>query len=233
MRFSAALIDLDGTLVNTVPDLADATNAMRTELGLPPLAVDVVAHYVGKGADHLVMRALSTPLNQPPDTDLFQRGLALFNQHYEAVNGVKSRLYNGVVTGLKQLKAQNLKLAVVTNKPAQFVHPLLLALGLSHYFDLVVCGDTCAKKKPDPMPLLHACNLLAVKPETAVVIGDSANDALAAQAAGIVSLAVPYGYHGGRGVQNLPVDDIVADIEDAARWMLTQPPRQVSPAGTP
>jgi len=220
MPFSAALLDLDGTLLNTIPDLADATNAMRLEMGLPPLRQDVISTYVGKGTDTLVRRALSDDLSQPPDDGRLAQGLALFRRRYHLINGDKTLLYPGVLEGLKAFREQDVRMAVVTNKPDEFTRPLLERTGLAHFFDHVVCGDTCARKKPDPLPLLHACRLLGVAPGATLAIGDSINDAAAARAAGITILAVPYGYNEGRGVQSLEVDDIVTSIDEAARWAL-------------
>lgn len=216
MTYAAVLLDLDGTLVNSIPDLADATNAMRTEMGLPLLPLDVIATYVGKGAENLVRRALSSGFEAPLTEETVAQGLALFKQHYHVVNGTKSAVYEGVVDGLTHLRDAGVAMAVVTNKPAEFTHPLLQACGLSGFFEHVVCGDTCSEKKPHPMPLLHACKLLDVAPETAILIGDSANDALAAQAAGMPVFAVSYGYNEGQDVQNLKVDGIVASIDVAA-----------------
>jgi phosphoglycolate phosphatase len=220
MTYTAVLLDLDGTLVNSIPDLADATNAMRTEMGLPQLPLDVIATYVGKGAENLVRRALSVRMTHPPSKKQLAHGLALFKQHYHVVNGAKSAVYEGVLEGLSRLRNAGILMAVVTNKPTEFTHPLLQACGLGNFFDHVVCGDTCTEKKPHPMPLLHACELLQVAPECAVLVGDSANDALAAQAAGMKVLAVPYGYNEGQDVQNLKVDGIVATVDAAARWVL-------------
>ena len=243
MPFAAALLDLDGTLLDTIPDLADAVNAMRVDLSLPVLAQAVIATYVGKGTRHLVMRSLSDIENsagsasaqmQPtasvqagglaqeqanvPTGEQIEHGLALFEQHYHRVNGDKAVLYPGVLEGLNAFKAQGVKLAVVTNKPTEFTLPLLERTGLAHFFEHVVCGDTCSEKKPHPMPFLHACDLLNTHPSDALAIGDSVNDALAARAAKITVLAVPYGYNEGINVRNLEVDDIVTSIEAAAQW---------------
>src|SRR5690606_19679114 len=145
--------------------------------------------------------------------------LPCFNRHYHQVNGRASRIYPGVVEGLAALKAAGLKLAVVTNKPTEFTLPLLEHSGLSGWFDAVVCGDTCARKKPDPQPLLHACELLECPPGNAVAIGDSVNDALAARAAGITVLAVPYGYNEGVDIHRLDIDGIVFGIHEAVPWL--------------
>lgn len=222
MRFAAVLMDLDGTLLDTVPDLADAINAMRGELGLEALPVATIASYVGKGTEHLVFKALANnPAGSVPDAAAVQHGLELFGRHYHRINGDKAVLYPGVLEGLESFKRAGARMAIVTNKPTEFTVPLLDRSGIAHYFDAIVCGDTCVQKKPAPMPLLHACELLGVPAERTLAIGDSVNDALAARAAHIAVLAVPYGYTEGLDVHELEVDDIVTSIEEAARWAAT------------
>src|SRR5690606_15716227 len=138
---------------------------------------------------------------------------------YHAVNGDRTRIFEGVLEGLQAMRAQGLALAVVTNKPTEFTVALLEQTGLGGLFATVVCGDTCQEKKPHPMPVLFACKQLGVQPDEAVLIGDSFNDALAARAAGTFVLAVPYGYNEGRDVTTLDVDGIVATIPEAAAWI--------------
>jgi len=219
--FQAALLDLDGTLLDTIPDLALATNAMRIELGIPALREDVIATFVGKGMDNLVRRALAGVLDpgDAPEPEQFERARDAFRRHYHLVNGDKAVLFDGVMEGLKSMREQGLKLAVVTNKPTEFTLPLLQRTGLAGFFAAVVCGDTCARKKPDPQPMRHACELLGVTPAHTVAIGDSVNDAEAARAAGCRVLAVPYGYNEGRDVRTLDVDGIVGTLLDAAEWI--------------
>ena len=216
----AVLIDLDCTLLDSVPDLAHAANAMRIELALPPLPKPLIATFVGKGVDNLVRRVLAGSLEAPePTASLFEQGRAAFYRHYHEVNGRHASLYPEVLAGLSDMRAQGLRLAFVTNKPETFTLPLLAHTGLAEFFDVVVSGDTCERKKPNPMPMLHACAQLQVRPSEAVAIGDSINDAQAARAAGIRVLAVPYGYNEGMDVRNLDVDGIVATLMDAAQWM--------------
>ncbi|MGB6104088.1 MAG: phosphoglycolate phosphatase [Pusillimonas sp.] len=219
MSLIAALFDLDGTLLDTIPDLAQAANAMRQDLGLEALPRQTIAAYVGKGTENLVARTLSNnPAGAQPSQDDIRRGLALFNRHYHACNGNGAVLYPGALEGLRAFRKAGFKMAIVTNKPTEFTLPLLERAGIATFFDSVVCGDTCEQKKPHPMPLLHACDLLGVGPQQALAIGDSVNDAQAARAAGIAVLAVPYGYNEGMDVRNLEVDDIVTSIAEAARW---------------
>lgn len=215
----AVLIDLDGTLVDTIPDLGAAANAMLAELGAAPLPLADIATFVGKGTTVLVSRCLAAarPALATDDAAVVS-ALSIFNRHYHAVNGRESRLYPGVLEGLAAFRAQGAALAVVTNKPTEFTLPLLERTGLAEWFDVVVCGDTCEKKKPDPMPLLYACHQLGCLPGEALAIGDSINDALAARAAGIKVLAVPYGYNEGLEVQGLDIDGIVFGIDEAAAW---------------
>ncbi|WP_251863518.1 phosphoglycolate phosphatase [Achromobacter sp. Marseille-Q4962] len=218
--FRAALLDLDGTLLDSIPDLAFAANAMRVELGMAPLREDVVATFVGKGVDNLVRRSLAGNLEgadpAPPE---FARARDAFYRHYHLVNGEKAMVYPGVLEGLKHLRGQDLKLAVVTNKPTEFTLPLLQRTGLAGFFEAVVCGDTCPRRKPDPDQILHACELLGVRPAEAVTIGDSINDAQAGRSAGTQVLVVPYGYNEGRDVRELDADGIVDTLVDAAQWV--------------
>ncbi len=220
IRYQAALLDLDGTLLDSIPDLAHAANAMRVELGMVALREDVVATFVGKGVDNLVRRTLAGSLTDAePDPQAFEVARESFFRHYHLVNGDKAVVYEGVIDGLKAMRDQGLKLAVVTNKPTEFTLPLLARAGLAGFFQEVVCGDTCVRRKPDPDQVLHACDLLGVNPDQAVTIGDSINDAQAGRAAGTRVLAVPYGYNEGRDVRTLDVDGIVNTLVDAAQWI--------------
>jgi len=218
--FTVALFDLDGTLLDTIPDLADAVNGMRRDMGMEPLRQDLIATYVGKGTPHLVARSLSDapPLAGASAAARAREGLRLFEHHYRQVNGARATLYPDVREGLSAFADMGIRRAIVTNKPTEFTHSLLKRAGLADFFEHVVCGDTCARKKPDPMPMLHACALMGADPARVLAIGDSINDAEAARAAGITVLAVPYGYNEGRDVRTLPVDAIVATIKEAALW---------------
>lgn len=219
MPYRAILIDLDGTLLDSIPDLAAAANGMLAELSAPTLPLSAITTFVGKGTENLVRRCLlDARVGLPADEHAVKQALEIFNRHYHEVNGRESRLYPGVLQGLESFKKRGAKLAVVTNKPTEFTLPLLDKRGLTPFFDAVVCGDTCERKKPDPMPLLHACDLLGCAPEEALAIGDSVNDALAARAAGITVLAVPYGYNEGLDIHTLDIDDIVSGIDAAYQW---------------
>lgn len=219
MIFTAVHFDLDGTLLDTLPDIAAAINAMRHDLGLPALAQDTIAVHVGKGSETLVARILGLQ-GELPEPARHARALACYLDHYARLNGAAARLYPGVIEGLQRFRDQGCAMAVVTNKLARFTPPLLERFDLLDYFDAVVCGDTCARKKPDPAPLLHACTLLKEPAETTLFIGDSINDALAAQAAGMRMLTLPYGYNEGRAAHTLPADAVVDTLADAAAWAL-------------
>ncbi|MHC8945729.1 phosphoglycolate phosphatase [Advenella incenata] len=220
MSIRAALLDLDGTLVDSIPDLAQAANAMRIKLGLPQLHQELIAQFVGKGIDNLVRRAMTGGDDEAVVTaDAFIIAREHFVDAYHQVNGDRATVFEGVIEGLKSMKAAGIRLAVVTNKPAVFTEQLLIQTGLRSFFDAVVSGDTCPTRKPDAGPVLHACFLLEAAPTDCVFIGDSINDAQAAQAAGMPVLIVPYGYNEGNSVQNLKVNDIVETIVEAAQWI--------------
>jgi phosphoglycolate phosphatase len=222
-RFSAALFDLDGTLLDTALDLAAACNRMLAALDRPALPVATVATFVGKGTTRLVERCLAaTAAGGTPDPAVRSRALDLFGTAYAEESGRQATLYPGVLAGLDAFAHAGFRLACVTNKPARFTEPLLAATGLAGRFDLVVSGDTVARAKPDPMPVLHACARLAVAPAASVMIGDSENDAVAGRAAGCRVLCVTYGYTEGVPVTALPCDGLVASLAEAAdvvaRW---------------
>jgi len=219
MTFTTALFDLDGTLFDTLADLAAATNAVRVDFGLAPLPRALIGTYIGKGATKLIERALAGPEGREVTPTQREDALALFRQHYMRHNGQEAVLYPGVREGLQAFAAMGLKLGIVTNKLAQFTPPLLAQAGLTEFFACVVCGDTCTRAKPDPMPILHACTQLGASPAQTVMIGDSINDTLAARAAGVAVLAVSYGYNEGADVQTLDADGIIPSIVAAAQWV--------------
>jgi phosphoglycolate phosphatase len=208
-------IDLDGTLLDTIPDLAVAANRMLDELGKPPLDIEVIRTFVGKGISRLVERTLAAGVDGALDAELMKRGLRIFERHYTDVNGRHTTIYPGVKEGLARLRKQHFPLACVTNKSERFTLPLLQMIGLAPYFEHVVCGDTLARKKPDPAPLLHACDALKIRPREMLMIGDSVNDTEAARAAGCPVFCVTYGYNEGIDVRELDSDALVDSLEDA------------------
>jgi phosphoglycolate phosphatase len=216
LRVRAVMIDLDGTLLDTAPDLADAAEAMLKELGLPTLELAEIKTYIGNGVSRLVKRCLTRDLHAEPDAELFARALAIYEKHYGAHVSRKSQPFPGVVEGLQKLQQAGFKLACVTNKAAQFTLPLLRDTGLLSYFDLVLSGDSLPKKKPDPLPLLHAAQAFGIDPADLLLIGDSLNDTQAARAAGCPVFCVPYGYNRGRPVSELDLDAVVPSLAAAA-----------------
>ncbi len=219
MRYKAILFDLDGTLVDSIPDIAHSTNSTLMALGLEPLSQDLISTFVGKGTDHLVALSLQHATASQASAQLIERAQGIFAQHYQTrTQSSLARVFPGVIEGLRLFQKAGCQLALVTNKPIQYVPDLLQQMRLDAFFDLLVGGDSCAQKKPHPMPFLYACEQLKVDPSEALVIGDSSNDSLAAQQAGIDVLLVPYGYNEGKKVQDLNCDGIVCSIEAAAQW---------------
>ncbi len=209
----AIAFDLDGTLVDSLPDLSRAANAVRAELGLPALADARVRSFVGDGAAMLMARTiLDTPDASVDDSPLQTRARTAFQQHYLATLSTGTQLYPGVHDGLSALAERGLPLACVTNKPMVFTQPLLLVLGLSHYFSLVLGGDSLARKKPDPQPLAHTAQQFGVAPAALLMVGDSSNDILAARAHGSPVLAVSYGYT--ESVAALQADGVIDSLAE-------------------
>ena len=219
-QIHAALIDLDGTMFDTALDFTAALNAMLHEIGAPSIEHAEVLRYIGKGSENLISSVLAPRYDAPRAAALFERAYALYQAEYARINGQQSALYPEVERGLIALRDAGIKLACITNKPHRFAIELLRHYELLDYFALVYGGDTWPRKKPDPMPMVEACKALGVTPAHAVAIGDSENDALAARAAGLWSLAVPYGYNHGQAVQTIPADGIVEDLYRAACLIL-------------
>ncbi|MGE0316075.1 MAG: phosphoglycolate phosphatase [Lautropia sp.] len=214
-RIEAACIDLDGTLLDTIPDLAAAANAMLVDLGHDALPESLIRTFVGKGAEVLVRRTLDAA-GVSGEAD-FARGRTRFYANYRDVNGRHARAFDGVLDGLASLRRQRIALACVTNKPAEFVEPLLARASMLEYFDFCIGGDSLPTKKPDPGQLLEACRRFGLAPVSVAAVGDSVNDALAARAAGMTIVLVPYGYNEGRSVDTLPSDGIVGSLLEFAR----------------
>jgi phosphoglycolate phosphatase len=213
----AVLIDLDGTLVDSLPDLACAANTMRVELGLSALPIARIAQYVGKGVDVLVHRALTETMDELASPDVFRQGKHAFERRYSEVNGNESRVYPEVQQALQELQTKALPLACVTNKPRSFTLQLLERTNLKAAFAAIISGDDTRRKKPDAEPMLHACELLGTTPVNAIVIGDSENDVLSARAAGCRIIVVETGYNEGKSLLDLDADAIVPTLLHAAR----------------
>jgi phosphoglycolate phosphatase len=217
----AVLIDLDGTLLDTVLDLHAAANAMLRDLGRREVAVESIRSYVGRGIPNLVKRVLAGSMDAaddaaPPPPE----ALASFKRHYSTENGRNAVLFPGVLDGLEALKILDLPLGVITNKAEAFTLPLLQRTGLFPYFDVIVSGDLLPRPKPDPMPLLWASGRLGVSPVDVLMIGDSVHDFHAGRAAGCHVFLVPYGYNEGRDVRDLACDAIVPTLAEAAKRLI-------------
>jgi phosphoglycolate phosphatase len=227
---SAIALDLDGTLLDTIHDLATAVNALLAELGLQPLPKDEVRTMVGKGMANLVQRALASARGVPPgsvDDETVAAALPRYQAHYAAILGRETLTYPGIVEGLERLTAMGFPLAVVTNKAARFVMPHLEHAGIARHFALVVGGDSLPTRKPEPGPLLHVAAEFGIHPKRLLMVGDSINDVAAARAAGCPVLVLPYGYNEGEPVHNLEADGIVPTlvaVADRVRFVAADAP---------
>jgi phosphoglycolate phosphatase len=211
-----AIIDLDGTMLDTVPDFHVAINAMRAELDLEPISAEAIKLLVGKGSENLIRSVLALDMDAVAVEERFAQAMDSYQRNYLAINGQFSALYPEVLAGLDAMKQSGLRMACVTNKPIAFTTPLLAQKGLAGYFEVVYGGDSLPRKKPDPMPLQQVCKDFGLQPGQVVAIGDSSNDAEAARAAGCYVLTVPYGYNHGQAIHETDSDGIVTSLLDAA-----------------
>jgi phosphoglycolate phosphatase len=209
-RFDAAIIDLDGTLVDTLGDFEVAIGRMLAELGLEPVDRAFIERTIGKGGEHLIRHTLAQAGGDP---GLYPRAWSSYQAHYRAVNGEFAAVYPGAREGVDRLAAAGLALACVTNKPFAFADTLLERKALRPHFAVVYGGDSFERKKPDPLPLLQACRALGSAPERTLMIGDSSNDAAAARAAGCPVVLVRYGYNHGEPVERVDADGFVDRID--------------------
>ena len=212
----AAIIDLDGTLVDTLGDFVAALNLMAAELqgsapDVTPFNTARVDNMVGKGSEHLVMLALR---HLGLDAGLHADALAAYQRQYSRINGQYSNVYPGALEGLQQLKAQGVALACLTNKPLAFAKELLALKKLDGFFPVVFGGDSFERKKPDPLPLIRTCEALGTVPARTLMLGDSSNDAQAARAAACPVVLVTYGYNHGEPVRAVDADGFVDSIAD-------------------
>ncbi len=203
------LLDVDGTLVDSVPDLAYCVDEMMQQIDLPARGEAAVRDWVGNGVECLVRRALVNQLQGEPDEALFQKAYPIFMSLYAENSCQRSYLYDGVREGMDWLKSQNIRLGCVTNKAAQFTLPILKKLALHDEFESVVCGDTLTERKPHPLPLLHSAEVLGVAPENALMIGDSISDVKAARAAGFGIICMSYGYNHGADIRDSNPDVVI------------------------
>jgi len=208
------LIDVDGTLVDSVPDLAYCVDEMLKALNMPVRGEERVRHWVGNGVERLVRRGLINQLDGEPEDALFEKAMPIFNALYAENTSKRSCLYPGVKEAMEFLKETDVKIGCVTNKAAQFTLPIIKDLGLADYFEIVVCGDTLDKKKPDPMPLLYAAEKLGVLPESSLMLGDSMSDVKAARAAGFNIICMSYGYNHGEDIRDSKPDAVVDSMDE-------------------
>ena len=211
------MFDLDGTLIDSVPDLAFAVDCMLVDLQREKAGQDKVRHWVGNGAAMLVKRALSNKMiPKKVDGELFQQAYQSFLDHYQDVGGRQSKLYPHVSKTLKQLREHYPYLAVITNKPEQFTPALLKAHDLPE-FDLILCGDSLPEKKPHPAPLLHCMNTLGCHVSESIMVGDSLSDIKAAKAAGVAVICVEYGYHQGEDLSSYQPEALISSFDELVK----------------
>jgi phosphoglycolate phosphatase len=225
IALDAAIVDLDGTMIDTLGDFAVALNRMLGELGLPAIEARAIAPMVGRGSEHLIRTVLEHV--QAPGA-LYDAAWESYQRHYLAINGDYSAIYPGVIQGLEALQAGGVRLVCLTNKPAAFARPLLQAKGLAGFFEAVFGGDAFERKKPDPLPLLKCCEALGSSPVRTLMIGDSSNDARAARAAGCPVLLVTYGYNHGEPIGAVDADGFLESLADVRNWI-----RPACPAALP
>ena len=210
------LFDLDGTLVDSVRDLAWCGNQTLTELGLPQRDPEAARLWVGNGVERFVKRVLTGEMEAEPETALFESALEIFNRLYAEHYSDRSVLYPGVLEGLQAFAGYGRHLACVTNKPEPFTSQLIAAQGIDGFFELVVAGNTTARKKPDPMPLHFAADHFGLDYGSCMMVGDSSNDVKAARNAGFVVACVPYGYNHGNDIRESSPDLVVDNIQELA-----------------
>ena len=213
------LIDVDGTLVDSVPDLAYCVDEMMQQLELPQRGEASVRNWVGNGVERLVRRALTDSLDGEPEQALFDKAYPIFLDLYADNTSKRSQLYPGVREGIDYLKASGYELGCVTNKAAQFTEPLLKDLGIYDEFRIVVSGDTLPQKKPDPAPLLHAAEFFGVAAEDALMLGDSVSDVKAARAAGFQIICMSYGYNHGQDIREARPDAVIDSMAELPKLL--------------
>ncbi|MCI0667724.1 MAG: phosphoglycolate phosphatase [Methylococcaceae bacterium] len=215
------VIDLDGTLIDSAPDLIFAAQKMLEQLGQEPVGAEEIRNWIGNGVTMLVKRVLTRKIEPDEPVNGFDRAQQIFSDLYAANLSERSRLYPGVQEGLEELRREGFLLACITNKHSRFTGRLLEQIGLAGYFRSVVCGDTYEERKPHPMPLLKTAERFNIEPCEAVMVGDSINDVRAARAAGFLSVCVPYGYVGSYTVEELGADHVIESIAELPALLAT------------
>ncbi len=212
VQVKLVLFDLDGTLVDSVGDLAWCGNEMLRKLEIPLRDPQAAQNWVGNGLERFIKRFLTNDMNAEPDEVLFRAGQKIFSELYGEHASDHSELYPGAIEALEILSKFELHLACVTNKPEPFTSRLIAAMELDSFFELIVAGDTTARKKPDPMPLHYAADYFGLEYDACLMVGDSSNDVLAARAAGFSVVCVPYGYNHGNNISDANPDLVIENL---------------------
>lgn len=215
------LFDLDGTLIDSVPDLALAVNHMLETLNRDTFSVDIIRFWVGNGAQVLVKRALSgdSKIDEDLNPILFSKALDIFLTFYGQNLCIRTATYPLVPQTLKVLKTQGYRLVIITNKPFDFIAPILEGLQLGELFEYFIGGDSLTEKKPNPLPLLHICEKLGVTVEECIMVGDSKNDILAANTCGMQSIGVTYGYNYGEDIGVYKPSIVIDNFGDLLKFL--------------
>jgi len=213
------LIDVDGTLVDSVPDLAYCVDEMLSQLDMPKRGEAAVREWVGNGVETLVRRGLVNALDGDPDPDLFEKAVPIFSSLYAENTSKRSYLYPGVEEGLNYLKAEGYRLGCVTNKARAFTIPIIRELGIEDYFEKIICGDDTPLKKPDPLPLLTAAEQMGIQPEHAMMLGDSKSDVQAARAANFQIICMSYGYNHGEDIRGYHPDAVIDSFTELKNYI--------------
>ncbi len=208
------LLDLDGTLVDSIPDLARCLNLALGDLSLPQRDLASIRNWVGNGLDKLIHRALTNDIDGEADTNLHARVKTVFMDYYHAEPCKLSDCYPGVREGLEQIQHQNIPMGVVTNKNEGFVLPILEKLGIHSHMEIIIGGDTLTERKPHPLPLLHAAEAFSASPGSSLMVGDSVSDVKAARAADFQIVCVSYGYNHGNDIRDTNPDAVIDSLEE-------------------
>jgi phosphoglycolate phosphatase len=213
------MIDVDGTLVDSVPDLSWCLDETLKQVGLAPRGEAAAREWVGNGVIRIVERGIANDLNAAHDPEIFEKAMPIFRALYAENTSTRSTLYPGVREGMDYLKTLGIKIGCITNKDAEFTHPILKDLGLWDDFEIVISGDTLEKKKPDPMPLLHGAKELGADPKKSLMLGDSTSDVKAARAAGFDIICMSYGYNHGVDIREANPDLVIDSMVELSEYI--------------